>query len=211
MALLSVLVLTEDLALAELLVSILSSMPGMLELFQAATIPEAIKQTPISSPNYLFLDTNVPGLDAPSIMKLFLLCPSCRIIAMLPSAEPVSKLIDLFQSGVRGFLNRNDITPDVIQSTCFSLPWNLIPLSTDVLTSSSSSLGASLEAKLTTTEKAILQAICSGLTNEQIARSLFIGRRTVEKHLTSIYGKLRVQSRTEAVVKWIHQQGMAIG
>ncbi len=130
---------------------------------------------------------------------------------MLPSAEPVSKLIDLFQSGVRGFLNRNDITPDVIQSTCFSLPWNLIPLSTDVLTSSSSSLGASLEAKLTTTEKAILQAICSGLTNEQIARSLFIGRRTVEKHLTSIYGKLRVQSRTEAVVKWIHQQGMAIG
>ncbi len=54
---------------------------------------------------------------------------------------------------------------------------------------------------LTEREHAILQLAASGLTNKGIGAKLSISDRTVQGHLASIYTKLRVNSRTEAVTK----------
>ncbi len=53
---------------------------------------------------------------------------------------------------------------------------------------------------LTGRETELLQALCAGLSNEQIARRMRISRRTVEFHLTRIFRKLGVGSRVEAVI-----------
>lgn len=53
---------------------------------------------------------------------------------------------------------------------------------------------------LTSKEKEILSLLCQGLSNKQIAQSLYLSVRTVENHLASIYKKLDVTSRTEAAV-----------
>lgn len=53
---------------------------------------------------------------------------------------------------------------------------------------------------LTIKEKELLPLLCQGLSNKQIAQSLYLSVRTVENHLASIYEKLGVHSRTEAAV-----------
>jgi DNA-binding CsgD family transcriptional regulator len=50
---------------------------------------------------------------------------------------------------------------------------------------------------LTPTEKAVVAAITEGLSNPQIAGRMFISRRTVTTHLTSIFRKLGMSSRAE--------------
>jgi predicted ATPase/class 3 adenylate cyclase/DNA-binding CsgD family transcriptional regulator len=53
-------------------------------------------------------------------------------------------------------------------------------------------------AGLTAREVEVLQLVAQGLTNEQVAEQLVISPRTVDTHLTSIYGKLGVSSRSAA-------------
>jgi DNA-binding NarL/FixJ family response regulator len=54
-------------------------------------------------------------------------------------------------------------------------------------------------------ELAVLQLLATGLANKQIARQLNISPRTVEGHLSHIFGKLGVSSRTEAMLYAINR------
>ena len=66
------------------------------------------------------------------------------------------------------------------------------------------SLGAaSLIEPLTAREKEVLQLMAQGLANKQIALSLGISEHTVKFHLSSLYAKLGISSRTEAVRRGI--------
>ncbi len=51
---------------------------------------------------------------------------------------------------------------------------------------------------LTAREVEVLRVVAQGLTNEQVAERLVISPRTVDTHLTSIYGKIGVSSRVAA-------------
>lgn len=48
-------------------------------------------------------------------------------------------------------------------------------------------------------EREVLCQVAIGLSNQKIARALFISESTVKKHLTNVYAKLGVENRTEAV------------
>jgi DNA-binding NarL/FixJ family response regulator len=57
---------------------------------------------------------------------------------------------------------------------------------------------ASHPAGLTAREIAVLRLVAQGLTDAQVAEKLVLSPRTVSTHLTSIYGKLQVNSRSAA-------------
>ena len=61
----------------------------------------------------------------------------------------------------------------------------------------------SLPEPLTSREKEVLQHMAEGLANKQIALLLSISEHTVKFHLSSLYAKLGVSSRTEAVKRGI--------
>jgi DNA-binding CsgD family transcriptional regulator len=50
---------------------------------------------------------------------------------------------------------------------------------------------------LTAAERSVAALAAAGQTNLEIAAELFMGRRTVEAHLSRVYRKLSVRSRTE--------------
>ena len=55
-------------------------------------------------------------------------------------------------------------------------------------------------SSLTNQQARILNLICEGKLNKQIAYDLSIAETTVKAHVTAIMRKLRVQSRTQAVL-----------
>jgi len=57
---------------------------------------------------------------------------------------------------------------------------------------------ATFHEGLTTREVEVLSLVAQGLTNEQVAQRLAISPRTVNSHLTSIYAKIGVNSRSAA-------------
>ncbi|HYI15358.1 MAG TPA: response regulator transcription factor, partial [Thermomicrobiales bacterium] len=62
-------------------------------------------------------------------------------------------------------------------------------------------------AGLTPREVDVLQLVAQGLTDTEVAERLFMARRTVNTHLTSIYTKLGVNSRA-AATRFAVEQGL---
>jgi DNA-binding NarL/FixJ family response regulator len=58
---------------------------------------------------------------------------------------------------------------------------------------------------LTHREKEILQSIIEGQSNKEISQTLYVSVETVKSHIKSIYHKLQVKSRVEAVTVAIKQ------
>jgi DNA-binding CsgD family transcriptional regulator len=54
---------------------------------------------------------------------------------------------------------------------------------------------------LTAREREVLALVADGLHNDEIARTLWVARSTVAKHLEQAYRKLGVRSRTAAVAR----------
>ena len=69
--------------------------------------------------------------------------------------------------------------------------------------SSKASLGL---ADLTPREREVLDLMCQGLTDNQIAEELSVSRNTVRNHVATIYGKLDVHRRSSAIV-WARDRG----
>jgi len=64
---------------------------------------------------------------------------------------------------------------------------------------------AMLLASLTPREREVLALLVQGLSGKEIAARLFLSARTVENHLASIYDKLRVRGRAEAIALAVAQ------
>jgi len=63
-------------------------------------------------------------------------------------------------------------------------------------------------AMLTAREREILDLVASGATNQEIADRLFISEKTVRNHLTAIFDKIGVSSRSQAIV-FARDRGLA--
>ncbi len=54
---------------------------------------------------------------------------------------------------------------------------------------------------LTKMQLQVLKLMCEGRTSQEVADTLFIGKRTVDFHLVGIYRKLNVSNRIQALVR----------
>ena len=62
-----------------------------------------------------------------------------------------------------------------------------------------------MNVKLSSREEAVLTWLLEGMSNKEIGIMLGISARTVQKHLTNIYGKLSVTTRGEAAAATLRQ------
>ena len=65
---------------------------------------------------------------------------------------------------------------------------------------------AATDEPLTPRERQVLRLLALGLSNDEIAAKLFITKRTVQNHVSNIYGKLNLDSRAEAVLYAIRHE-----
>jgi predicted ATPase/DNA-binding CsgD family transcriptional regulator/predicted negative regulator of RcsB-dependent stress response len=75
---------------------------------------------------------------------------------------------------------------------------SIIPLPPSQSTPVARKMAISNPSGLTSREVEVLRLVAQGMTNEQVANQLIISTRTVDTHLTSIYGKIGVSSRSAA-------------
>lgn len=59
--------------------------------------------------------------------------------------------------------------------------------------------------ELTAQERAVADHVVRGLTNKEVAEAMFISVKTVQYHLTRIYARLQIRSRSELTALW-HSQ-----
>ena len=134
---------------------------------------------------------------------------SCAVV-LLMEASVRNELLAALGAGVRGLLPRGAPVAEIV-AAIEAAAAGLTVVHPDLLAllfspeSKEIPQPAEFEQALTPRETEILNMMAEGLGNKQIAWSLKISEHTVKFHISSIFAKLHVSSRTEAVTSGIRQ------
>ena len=157
-------------------------------------------------PDVIVLDLNLPdvhGLDG--LIRLHNAAPNIPIVVVSSLAD-ARVIRSAIRAGATGFVPKHS-QRDVFRAAFAAVARGetFLPEGTDASTEDGATQGQRDEALsrlslLTKQQANILQLICAGKMNKQIAFDLSIAETTVKAHVTAIMRKLGVQSRTQAVL-----------
>lgn len=190
-----VLVADDHVTVLEGLAAIIGRQGDMVIVAQAANGREAVDLWQIHRPDITLLDVRMPVLDGvAAIEEIRRRDPSARII-MLTTFDTDADIANAIKAGAKGYLLKDAPREELlaairrVHSGETSIARSLV----DKLAT-----GISSEA-LTGRELDVLTLLAQGKSNREIGANLYIGETTVKSHLRSIFAKLNVLSRTEAI------------
>jgi DNA-binding NarL/FixJ family response regulator len=165
---------------------------------------EALAKARELKPDLILMDISMPhcnGLEAVSAIKREL--PDVKII-MLTVHDEDENLFEAIKRGAEGFLSKKVRAKALLDSLRGVMKGEAaIPGSMAVKILKEFARLAEIEdgniaGQLTLREKEVLQKMSEGLSNREIALSLCISENTVKAHVTNIFRKLHLQTRTQA-------------
>jgi len=202
--------LAEDHAVVrEATAEVVGHQPDMHVVGQAGTGKEAVALARALQPDVIVMDIAMPRLNGlEATRRIAAECPRCRVL-VLTAREEERYVIQLLQAGAVGYLPKTVGLDELLEAIRAVARGESVlpPAVAAVVVRHLAGEGAPEEAvrPLTDRELEVLKLAAQGLTNYDIAQRLYISVRTVEAHLTHVYDKLGVSSRTEAAVHAMRQ------
>ena len=156
-----------------------------------------------TNPNVVLLDLRMPGADGLSCLtRIRSQYPEVKVV-ILSSSTDEKVIANVLKRGASAYVvksvNPVDL-PSVLRQAVDGTVFSAIGLP-------EAEGSPARAAGLTERETAILSALARGLSNEAIAKELWVAEQTVKFHLTKIYRKLGVANRTEAA-RLAYQNGL---
>ncbi len=181
--------------------------PGIVVVAEAVNGEEALRLVGEHVPAVAVLDIQMPtmtGIEATRRIKAAY--PGVRVL-ILTAYDDDPYVLALLRAGADGYILKN-AGPDELVRAVKDVSAGGMVLSPDVAARVVAQMTAGRPAAaqeqvepLSDRELDVLRLAGQGLTNKAIGHTLGISDRTVQGHLASIYGKLGVGSRTEAVTR----------
>jgi DNA-binding NarL/FixJ family response regulator len=176
---------------------------------EAADGLEAVEQTRHLNPDVVLMDVRMPNMDGVEATRILAAEDRSRKILILTTFEIDEYVIEALRAGASGFLLKDVRRDELVEAVRIVARGEalLAPSVTRRLLDSFADdvphLGAarpSILQALTKTEIKVLTLIGKALSNEEIARELFVAETTVRTHVHHILDKLDLRDRVQAVV-----------
>lgn len=169
---------------------------------EAGSGEEFLAMLPGLEVDLVFMDFSMPGIDgAVTTERALALRPELRIITLSMFGEE-SYYSRMVQAGARGFLLKDSDIGDVLEAIRTVMAGGSF-FSPQLLSSLASRLHSRddvSDEQLSSREREILLLVCRGLSNQEIADTLFISKRTVDKHRANILEKTGCKNTASLVV-----------
>ena len=190
-----VLIADDHVTVLEGLAAMIGRQPDMVVVAEAADGQEAIDLWITHRPDVTLLDLRMPKLDGVGAIEEIRKWDSSARIIVLTTYDTDTEILRAVKAGTKAYLLKDARREELLDcirrvhrgETCF--PASLVE---------KIATGLSSEA-LTGRELNVLELLARGKSNKEIGVSLYISETTVKSHLRSIFRKLNVLSRTEAI------------
>lgn len=191
----------------EALGRVFSSQKDMEVVGEAADGGEAVELATKLKPDVLVMDIMMPKIDGlEASRRIKKLAPKVAIL-ILTAYDDDSYVLGLLEAGAAGYLMKSARGQDLVDAVrsirsgeSVLHPKIIEKLLRRAVTGSVKVEQKRLVEPLTPREKEILGLVASGMSNKEIADKLYLSLRTVKAHLSNIFNKMEVASRSEALV-----------
>jgi DNA-binding NarL/FixJ family response regulator len=170
---------------------------------------DALREIPFHKPRVVLMDINLPGMSGiECVEQLKEKLPGTEIL-MLTAYEDTDRIFASLKAGASGYLLKSAPTEEIV-TAIRDITQGDAPMSASIARKvvryfhNLQAADSGIET-LTLREHEILRLLSKGYHYKEIASQLGISTGTVRTHLHIIYRKLQVQSRTEAVVKYLNR------
>jgi DNA-binding NarL/FixJ family response regulator len=190
-----VLVADDHITVLEGLVAIIDRQVDMSVIARASNGREAVDLWREHLPDVALLDLRMPELDGIGALDEIRQQHATANIIVLTTYDHDSDVSKAIKSGAKGYLLK-DAPRDELLAAIRTVHSGETAISPALVTKLATDLSNRL---LTGRELEVLSLLALGKSNKEIGKSLYIGETTVKSHLRSIFSKLDVLSRTEAI------------
>lgn len=203
----SVSIVDDDKDLAQSIANFMKRSAGFRCVSAYGSGEAALKGLPAEQPDVVLMDINMAGMNGiECVERLKAVAPAIQIV-MLTVYEDTEKIFKALAAGASGYLLKR-LSPSRLLQAVREVHAGGSPMSGSiarkVVASFQKAEGSGQRpAQLSPREQMILVRLAKGLTYQAIADELGISVNTIRTHLRRVYEKLHVQSRTEAVAKYL--------
>jgi DNA-binding NarL/FixJ family response regulator len=196
----TVMIADDTLIAREGLKSILDGVHGIQVVATASSAQEAVQAARDLRPNVVLLDLRWHGDDTAGVEATRQIAhhtPECKVLVVTVFPELISQARE---AGATAAIEKGFSKDDLISliRNVHRTPQFTVPRYGD---DGGDHSGLPAQEMLTPREEQVLQLLVEGRAVRQIAQELHIAPSTVKNHVQSIYGKLQVSNRAEAVRK----------
>ena len=175
------------------------------EVAEGSALMEVVEKL---KPDILILDAHMPGHKVVQSAKaLQMHCPDVKIL-VLSAYNRREYVVGLLSAGAAGYVLKDD-PPEMlvraVRKVAAGGEW-ISPRVAKVLVKSVRHDDKSATTALTDREMEVMELMAHGHKNEEIAEKLVITTQTVKNHIRSIFRKLGVKTRVEAVLYAINNK-----
>jgi len=187
--------------------TLLKADPAMEVVGEAMNGEDAIAQASSLHPDVILMDLNMPGMNGiEAIRRILADHPEVRIL-VLTMFDDDDSVFAAMRAGARGYLLKGTEGGETLQAIKVVHAGEAI-FSPTIAQRLMQYFGTPRRPspsqpfpELTEREREVLVLIAQGYTNQAIAERLVISPKTVRNHISSIFSKLQVTSRLEAILR----------
>jgi NarL family two-component system response regulator YdfI len=206
--LIRILIADDHMIVREGLRLVLETSDDMQLIGEAVNGEEAVRLAGELLPDVILMDLRMPVLDGLSAIKIIRQRQPQIAIVILTNFNEDEMMVKGLSAGARGFLLKDTDRATLLNSIRAAArgetllkPDIMARLMTFTQPDTTPSAPPASGIALTSRELEVLQAVARGERNKEIALHLGITERTVKAHLTSIFSRLGVDSRSAAIAE----------
>lgn len=163
---------------------------------------------PEERPGLVLMDVNLPGMSGiEATARLKARLPEVRVVVLTIRDEPAT-IFAALRAGASGYLLKGEPIGRIVAALREALAGGMLmpaPVAQEVLGFFARRPSADAYG-LSEREREVLERMVEGLTQKEIAETLFISASTVNKHVQRVYEKLHVRSASAAVAKAVQER-----